>query len=398
MPRIGHTAVVAALIALGASSLFAQVRYLKQEPGTWKPWHMTVSSDGRRTVKATAPELKAFEAELVKFREILRAAPSAAQPRGYSVEAWGYLASMNAPGQPDVRTLPIPGGVDFGAFPIFEYERRGKTVREDTGETALLLFMVNDITAGIVGKPGPPEWSPLDLGVFTQPKATGQRAGWPLFGDIIVMTKRTGSPWVPVPLAEALAIDRKAAQARRDEAAEVVEKFRQELAKILDPARRAARRAENERNAPTMPDPKAFLAQMAEVERISERATRAELEPSGGSARRLAEADRALAKVDQRIAALTDADGAAPSCFATAGATPETRITRGPAAGCVPLVRSNWDFFDHALPRSAPQIVVVTQARRCYEDAEPTTLVSGCPANKALLESIDRQKVLDWLN
>jgi hypothetical protein len=38
-----------------------------------------------------------------------------------------------------------------------------------------------------------------------------------------------------------------------------------------------------------MPDPKAFLAQMAEVERISERATRAELEPSGGSARCLAE-------------------------------------------------------------------------------------------------------------
>jgi hypothetical protein len=138
---------------------------------------------------------------------------------------------------------------------------------------------------------------------------------------------------------------------------------------------------------------------MTEVDRIREASLRGELDPSKGSARRLAVLDQALAKAEQRRATLAEADRSAPACFVSAGTSPDARIRRGPAPGRAPLVRFNPGFFDPALPRWAPQLVVVTQAGRCYERVGRTgpEHPSGCTANRALLESLDRQRILDWL-
>jgi hypothetical protein len=63
-------------------------------------------------------------------------------------------------------------------------------------------------------------------------------------------------------------------------------------------------------------------------------------------------------------------------------------------------VRPNYQFFDASLPRSAPQLLMIADAKRCHEnlrDPQALTLPSGCAANRALLDSWDRQAVLDWL-
>jgi hypothetical protein len=52
---------------------------------------------------------------------------------GFSVETSGFLASYqvseHAIGQPLGAAMRLSGGLDFGAFPIFEYERSGKMIR-----------------------------------------------------------------------------------------------------------------------------------------------------------------------------------------------------------------------------------------------------------------------------
>ncbi len=51
-------------------------------------------------------------------------------------------------------------------------------------------------------------------------------------------------------------------------------------------------------------------------------------------------------------------------------------------------------LFNPALPRSAPQLFVFGHVSRCLDG--PKSIHAG-PANKRLLESIDRQALLAWL-
>lgn len=79
----------------------------------------------------------------------------------------------------------------FGAFPIFENERNGKTIREDTGETALLQFTVNDVSGSALSSDYVHAWGGLDVDVFLQPQAKGEIAGLPRFDDALVVARDT---------------------------------------------------------------------------------------------------------------------------------------------------------------------------------------------------------------
>ena len=118
---------------------------LPDAPGTWKPWKPFSATRARVQDQAATPALvKAFEARTAGAQRDPAPRARVASPVGFSVETWGHLAgyhvSEHAPGQPAGAALPLAGGFTFGAFPIFEYERNGKTIREDTGETALQQF------------------------------------------------------------------------------------------------------------------------------------------------------------------------------------------------------------------------------------------------------------------
>ncbi|WP_291990167.1 hypothetical protein [Luteitalea sp.] len=395
--------VVVVLVAVSALTLAAQPWFMTDAPGTWKPWKMTLSSGARASTRATPAELKAFEAHLVAFRELLRRTPAVAEPKGYSVEVWGHLRGDDRPasGQAPAGRRPIGGGVDFGAFPIYEYMRNGTRVRTDTGETALLLFAVNTLDARVIGQPGPPEWNPLDLDIVVQPPATGERAGFPLFDDIVVITKRDASIWAPVALLEAWQVQLQASTRALAEARQVAEKMQQSRAEHVDPVRKAKREAEYRKNAASMPNAEEYLKQMAEVEAIRDRVTRDEIAPTSGTMVRLREAEREVAAVEVVIAALPGEERTMPACWLPDATRVQGRFRAGPNARCRALVRPNAAFFDPALPRSAPQLLLITSATRCYEDrrdtGSSTTSPSGCTANRALLESWDRQAVLDWL-
>ncbi len=73
------------------------------------------------------------------------------------------------------------------------------------------------------------------------------------------------------------------------------------------------------------------------------------------------------------------------------------RFTRDLAAACAPVVRPNWKLFNPALPRSAPQLLVIGHFDRCLESRQPAANQGGCTANRKLLEGLDQRALLAWL-
>jgi hypothetical protein len=295
----------------------------------------------------------------------------------------------------------LAGALDFGAFPIFEYERNGKMIREDTGETALLLFQVNDpwIAAGR----GPQEWGVEETDAFLQPKPKGEVAGLPLYGDTLVIAKSPETLWTPVSLGAALEL---VAASRRVDVASFEEslgKFKARLAIVQDPEKRALRMKTARENAAKMPNPDAFVAQMAAADRIEEESLLREIGPTAGTGKGLADARRALAEVTTWNVELPPAERDAPSCYAESSKGLRGRFRTSPGGACVAIVRPNYQYFNPALPRSAPQVLTITPVARCFDTANKynteanSTSPAGCRANRALVETMDKDAIRAWL-
>lgn len=378
----------------------AQSRLMVEAPGTWKAWKFTAVPSARQESGITAAELKAFEGQLVGLNAILQRAPGVATPRGFSVETWGFLSGYRSvlPGQPKGSAAPIAGGLDFGAFPIFEYERDGRTIRADTGETELLVFQVNDFGAGIIAGERVPDFLHVNDQAYLEPPAKGEIEGFPRFGNILIIKKNPASIWAPVPMADAIGLILASRRQDLDDARATVERVKVSLADLQNPAKKAERFLGFKVAAAAQPDAAKFLAEMEQVEREVAATHQKDLSPEGSTMARFLEVERAIADTAAWLGELSTADRSAQACYVQSGATHRQRFRAGVAPGCVPVVKPNWAFFDARLPRSAPQVVVVLQISRCFDDQPAQTRSpAGCPANRQLLSTWDRQAVLDWL-
>ena len=378
----------------------AQVRYLVDEPGVWKPWKPFTAIASTRTERGATPaEVKAFEATLLQLNAILRRASGVAEPRGYSVETWGNLSGYRpaAPGRPAGKMLPLAGGLTFGAFPIFEYVRAGKTIREDTGETALMTFQVNEIEPWIIGGQKPAEWGPLETDGFLQPQRNGEVAGIPRYGDVAVLKSNPAPLWTPMSLQAALDL---VVTQRANELAE-----RQESAATLQrdfdlwksPAKRAERMESYKLAAASMPDGAKYLAGVDKQERDLEAIQAGQVGPDSPAAKSVRAADAALVEVKTWLGELSAADCQGPACYAQSATTLRTRFRAGTPAGCHPLGRPNPQFFNPSAPRTAAQIIVIGQIARCFDNQPAKSIPWGCSANRQLLETLDKPAVLSLL-
>ena len=332
--------VLASILSVLAPSVGA-IDYLVNEPGRWSAWKFRAQPFTTKLYGASANDLNAFETQLRALDAMIRRAPAVAKPIGFSAQTWGYLSAYEAiaPAQPKGVELPLGGGLSFGAFSIFEYQRNGKTVREDGGETQLMNFVVNDIQPALLGgRQRPSEWEGVDTDAFLQPASSGVVAGFPRYGNYIVITKRQTPIWLPVSMESALRLVIAAEQKR--------------MVYLRDTRGPAA-----------------------EIQRIEAK----------------------IAGLESHIASLRPEDRAAPACSTGRGEAWGQRFQIGVAADCRPLVRPNWAFFDRQLPRSAPQVLLVTDIARCYA-GKPSTDPGGCTTNRQLLESLDRQALMDWLH
>jgi hypothetical protein len=413
LTRLTHWLGVVVLVAgLVGVPVWSQSRSLPDAPGTWKPWKplSTTTGGGGAKEQAASPALvKAFESELLVLNAILRRATGVASPVGFSVETWGWMAgykvSEHAPGQPAAGKLPIAGGFTFGAFPIFEYQKNGKTVREDTGETALQQFLINQIGIGAVDRSKPLDWGPLDTDAFPKPMPQGEIAGLPRYDDVLIIARDPAALWTPLPQRDALDLVVKARTLVVEGYEESVAAYTARLAVVRDPAERAKRLKEAQETAAQakMPNPQAFVKTIEESIRVEEASLVKELGPATGTGKNLVDAKRALSEVTDWIAQLSPAELAAPSCYAAKGTTLRARFPAVASAACVPLVRPNYGYFNAALPRSAPQVLIITGVKRCFDTADKYNREAsdpspaGCRANRALIESMDKAAIRAWL-
>ena len=404
--------LVAALAFVGgvtaAIPAFPQTRTLPDAPGTWKPWKPLAATPSARQEQLATPALvKAFEAELLALNAILRRATGVASPVGFSVETWGHLDGYrvfeHAPGQPAPGGLPLAGALTFGAFPIFEYVRNGKTIREDTGETALQQLLVNQIGPGFIDRGNVPEWGSVDRDAFHKPMPQGEIAGLPRYGDGLIIARDPAALWTPLSQRGALDLVVTARQLSVQEFEASVSASTARLAVVRDPAWRAKRLEEAKEGAATMPNPQSFLKQIAASFDVEEASLVKELSPTGGTGKSLLDAKRALSEVTDWIAALSPEQQAVPACYAAKGTTLRTRFPAAPSADCHPLVRPNYAYFNKSLPRSAPQVLIIAGITRCFDTADKhnneanSASPAGCRANRALVETLDKSAIRAWL-
>jgi hypothetical protein len=399
--------VLTAAVA-GAVPAWPQSGLLPNAPGVWKPWKpFSAIASARQDQGATPALVKAFEAELLALNAILRRAPGVTSPVGFSVETWGWLAGYHiaehAPGQPPGTAQPLAGGLDFGAFPIFEYERNGKTVRSDTGETALQQFLVNQIGPGMIDRGNVLEWGGVDRDAFLMPLPQGEIAGIPRYGEGLVIARDPTALWTPLSHRGALDLVAKARQLELSGVQDSIDAYTARLVVVRDPAWRAKRLKDAQQDAATMPNPQSFVKQIEELMKIEEGELVKELAPTTGTGKRLIDVRRSLSEVTDWIAELSPAELGTPACYAAKGATLRAKFRTAPAAGCHPLVRPNYAYFNKALPRSAPQVLIITAITRCFDTANKyngeanSTSPAGCRANRALVETLDKDAVRAWL-
>jgi hypothetical protein len=396
-----------AIIGIGicaSVTAMAQVRYRPAETGPWRPWHFTATDSVRRSRGATAAEVQAFEIRLQELAAIVKRAPGVTPPIGFAGELWGSLNGHDPATGPG-RAVPLAGALSFGAFPLIEFTRNGKPVNEDLkgGETELLQFQVNDIGGRMYGTTRPEGWADTELDAFVEPAIGAPVKGLSRVGEVFVVRKNENPLWVPLPVADAL---KPIASTRRTAFEQMRDTYNKEVAEFTEwksPARRAARRAEWQKAATTMPNGGAeFLANMEKTEPQIEAGNAARLGPGGPEDSRVKEAERALEEVDAIVATLSPDARNAPSCYDRSASrlADRFRALASAPASCRPLVRPNAEYFDAKLPRSSPQVVMVAMYMRCLrpEALTATTPRGGCVVNRALVESMDWDAVRAWLD
>jgi len=269
------------------------------------------------------------------------------------------------------------------------------------GETQLLQFTVNRIDMGMYGASKPMEWGQQDVEGFFEPKSGEPASGLPRVDDVFVVKKNPKPLWVPVPLAEALkpVIDERRAAFvnRRDVYAKQVAEFKE----WQTPAKRAERRADWEHAAAPLPNGREFLTNAEKSDAEIEAMNRERLAPGGPEERGVKEAERELLEATGVLDALTPERRSAPSCYQSNAASLKDRFrpVAGAPAECRVLVTPNWGYFDPALPRSAPQVVMVVGYTRCLtKESLGETSRGGCVINRALIASLDWEAVRAWLD
>ena len=118
-----------------------------------------------------------------------------------------------------------------------------------------------------------------------------------------------------------------------------------------------------------------------------------------GARRRKARAQRSD-RLDRRT--LTGRSGGAV-VLRREGHDDSRQVSSRSPRGCHPLVRPNYGYFNKTLPRSAPQVVIITPITRCFDTANKynleanSTSPSGCRANRALIETLDKDALRAWV-
>ena len=382
--------------ALASVPLVGRSHYLADAPGRWKPWTFTAYPDDVRMLGARPADLKALEAELLRLNAIIKNTAGFANPIGFSIETAGMLDPPTAPNTaafgPALKVRPLPAELSFGPFGIF------KTVKGDFydgGETSHIRFTINQLGTALFANTSVAEFDHIETDVARLAAQKPDMFGLARYGDELVLKKSAEPIWTAVTFGETLELAARGIEQRLTEERDRTAQAQKVYDDIKDPKKREERMARSRQIAPLTKDP-AYVEKMAKVEDQKDKQADVQMLPQIAIIKAIVtKSEQELATAKAMAAGLSAADKAAPACYAITDKVSLSRFRRAPASGCDPLVRPNYKVFNPALPRSAPQVLIVDTA--CMTAQPRPEWVHGCTADMKLLQTIDKAALLAWL-
>lgn len=370
---------------------------------------------------ATPADVQKMTATLDGVSTLLQTTPEGRDGRGYFVTESRTWSTVDPAGLPDgTPAARLPLRFEVGVFPFYNVDtkKNGVWVTDRGGETESAYYRFNQLPGRLTQAVVASEKNAAGTAVefYTRPEPSATWGGYPIIdGQVLLITRAGRDPWAPVPYGRAL----KAAMAQFDEDKATAERrlgtLKATMDETMSPAYEQRMRDQFEKTYGSLRTsrPQGYATRLASMER--------ELAYNREKARKDASPQRdqdghwywhpidAQADATRRLAAMTPAQARVPACYVEAKGEQGRYRMRGtirPAtddiAGCRPLVMDNWDYFDTALPRTAPQILVVTDFDRCAylmkSDPGPASLppTNQTPPPQGCARHVPMWRQLDW--
>lgn len=383
-------------------------------PGKWRPFSFDPGSPYAAKC-ATKQEFAVMESHLKKIRAIWEQIPAIANPIGYEVRAnrsgftdYCVYVAPTGKGRETKHfynsAKPIVGDLHFFPFPYSEY--KGKII--PAHETSAIYFRINSI-------PKPESLPHLD-GVYLEPVRLADRFGVPAYGmgasspsiyseSVLIIRNNDRMLWKPASLLGIY-------EQYLDKAVLDIEGFendakkkKKEYEEYITPKARALRKEKHKQFAPAMSrsmkkTEAEIIAWQEDLARKSEEHYRKNAEEAiprpGTDWARRREDIRKIGEMRDQLKA-NNPKANAYLCKDINQSVRElakhAELYRPePGPGCRAVVTTNHKYFDPKLPKTAMQLITVSDYYRCV-DTRPDEPPGGCTEDMKLLKGIDWNKV-----
>lgn len=335
----------------------------------------------------TAAERQQMSATLDALTAIFKATPTGSNGEGFWVNesrTLDYFDPFVLPEKTPLGKFPLV--YESGLFPSYheDIESNGKWRLSVDVETESVYYHFNRLPGSIdesqlltEARPGdrPPE--PL----YLRPRATATWKGRPIYeGQVLVVAREGRDPWAPVPLARALQAAMGSFEKDRKTAEDRLAGYKKTLDEVMAPAWEAQKREAFEKANGELRTtrPSNYGARLRaldnEIAVLRQQAQDNANPPKDAKGSWYWNPVDAHAEASRRLASLSPEEAAGPACFVELPATERSNgrftiggsiIPESSAPGCRQIVRTNWEYFDLTLPRTAPQILIVRNFGRC---------------------------------
>ncbi len=355
-------------------------------------WRVSVEP-GRGTFRLipphTAPERAQMTATLDELTALLKATPTGSGGEGFwmmDARTLDYFDPFVLPERIPLGKYPLT--FNTGLFPFYhsDVETNGQWALSVKGETPAAYFFFNRLPELLDGSPLVTEPRPGDRPpepFYLRPRVTGTWQGLPIYeGQSLVVAREGRDPWAPLPLGRVLKAAMGAFEKDRKTAADRLAGYQKRLDEVMAPAWETQKREvfEKQNGELRASRPSNYAARLRSLEHaIAE--TRQDAQ-ANATPQKDAKGEWYWSPVDahagavRRLGVLTTEEAGAPACFVELSAAqrangryamPGSFIPQASAPGCRQVVRTNWDYFDLTLPRTAPQMLFVRDFGRCVQ-------------------------------
>lgn len=383
-------------------------RYLPDKPGFWQAQRAI----GEHGSGITPAEVAQIKANLERIEAVLKTTHIGANPVGFY-----YLPSPMWVSQG--RNTPILQGLGIFPLTFMEMMQQGKWVLDMHGETSPAHYYINQLSdiervSKTVFEEKLPNGKVRVL--FTLPERKGLMGGFPVYGDTAFIVRPGREMAIPVTMRQALQAAMPVYQEARDAADREVtsRKQRQKEFDAEGYQKRELEGFEKQWGYLKATDRKDYEERkrqwMGPVLRQVKEIEDAAVTPVRGDKRSewyFLQVD-AYANAQQRLANLSPQEASAPACFEEADLS-KPYVTRGevhraPAGPkCLPLLKTNPDYYDRTLPRTSVQLVTVTGIScvvfKGGRWTSPRTKLSegGCAVHGQMWQELNWQSLADLL-